>query len=87
MIKFYGILDFFPNRIRIKEEFDKLTIDERITFKKYVYSLCFEKEHVKDLIWEFLNNWTESQEELSNQWKIKKDKLEKRINNESNDTT
>lgn len=76
---FYGILDFFPNRKEIKEEYDKLTLDEKIKYKKYVYSICFEREYVKDLMWEYLNGWEESQFNLGKEWRIKKQKMEKRI--------
>lgn len=86
MIKFYGLLDFFPNRDKIKEEFDKLTSQQKKIYKKEVYSLCFEKEYVKDLIWEYLNDWTESQFDLGKQWRLKKNKVKKRIKYESNNT-
>lgn len=77
MISFYGILDFFPNRKSIKEEFDKLTLDEKILYKKEVYSLCFEREYTKDLIWEYLNGWTESQFDLAREYRIKNNKRSK----------
>ena len=54
MIKFYGLLDFYPNRKKIKEEFDSLTIAEKRIYKKEVYSICFEQEYIKDFIWEKL---------------------------------
>lgn len=79
MIRFYGLLDFFPNRKEIKEEFDKLTIAEKRLYKKEVYSLCFEKEYVKDLIWEYLNDWEESLFNLGKEWRIKKYKVQKRM--------
>lgn len=86
MIKFYGLLDFFPNRVKIKEEFDKLTLDERIKYKKEVYSLCFEREYTKDLIWEYLNGWVESQFDLAKEHRLKKQRIAKREQYESNDT-
>ena len=82
-LSFYGVLDFFPNRVKIKEEFDKLTLDEKILYKKEVYSLCFEKEYVKDLIWEYLNGWEESQFNLGKEWRLKKTKMEQRKKDES----
>lgn len=78
MIKFYGLLDFYPNRKEIKEEFDSLTIAEKRIYKKEVYSLCFEREYVKDLIWEYLNDWEESFPNLCKEWRIKKNKVELR---------
>ena len=86
MIKFYSILDFYPNKVEIKKEFDKLTSQEKKIYKKEVYSLCFEQEYVKDLIWEYLNDWTESQFDLGKQWRLKKNKVKKRIKYESDNT-
>lgn len=74
MIRFYGLLDFFPNRVKIKEEFDKLTLNEKILYKKEVYSICFEREYTKDLIWEYLNGWDEGQFALAKEYRIKKNK-------------
>lgn len=78
MICFYGILDFFPNRKEIKKEYEKMTLEEKILYKKQVYSICFEKEYVKDLIWEYLNGWEESQFNLGKEWRIKKKRTDKR---------
>ena len=78
MIRFYGVLDFFPNKEEIKEEFDKLTIAEKRLYKKEVYSICFETENNKDLIWEYLNGWEESQQELYEQYNEKINKMERR---------
>ena len=85
MIRFYGLLDFFPNRKEIKEEFDKLTISEKRLYKKEVYSLCFEREYIKDLIWEYLNDWEESLPNLGKEWRLKKDKVKKRAELENNE--
>lgn len=85
MIRFYGLLDFFPNRKEIKEEFDNLTITEKRIYKKEVYSLCFEREYVKDLIWEYLNDWEYSLPDLAKEFRIKKNKVNKRKDNEYND--
>lgn len=79
MISFYGLLDFYPNRKEIKEQFDKLTIAEKRIYKKEVYSLCFEREYVKDLIWEYLNDWDESLFNLGKEWRLKKNKVQKRM--------
>lgn len=86
MIRFYGLLDFYPNRKSIKEEFDKLTVDERILFKKEVYSLCFEREYTKDLIWEYLNGWEEGQFDLAKEFRNKKSKMKQRMKYESYNT-
>ena len=86
MINFYGLLDFYPNKKEIKKEFDKLTIKEKRLYKKEVYSLCFEREYVKDLIWEYLNDWEESQFDLGKEWRIKKTKMEQRKKYEDSNT-
>lgn len=84
IIKFYGLLDFFPNKEKIKEEYDKLTLDEIIAYKKEVYSICFEREYIKDLIWEYLNGYEETQFNLAKEWETKKSKMEQRLRDESN---
>ena len=86
MIKFYGLLDFFPNRKEIKKEFDELTLDQKILYKKEVYSLCFEREYAKDLIWEYLNGWEESQFDLAKECRLKRKKLEQRKKYEDSNT-
>lgn len=73
-LRFYSILDFYPNRIQIKKEFNKLNIQDMLLYKKEVYSICFEREYVKDLIWEYLNNWEESYEKLEKEYWRKKNK-------------
>ena len=88
MIKFYGLLDFYPNRKEIKVQFDELTIPEKRLYKKEVYSLCFEREYIKDLIWEYLNDWEESLPNLAKEWRLKKNKVElrKRMEMENDNT-
>lgn len=71
---FYSILDFFPKRYKIKEIYDTLSLNDKKLYKNYVYSICFEKEYVKDLIWEFLNDWELSYEKLIQEYFIKRRK-------------
>ena len=71
---FYSILDFFPRRYEIKEIYNSLSFCDKKSYKMYVYSICFEKEYVKDLIWEFLNDWEESYMKLIDEYMIKKRK-------------
>lgn len=75
---FYGLLDFYPRKEEIKSNYDTLTIDEIYQYKMYVYSLPFEDEYIKDLIWEYLNGWQESFFELVRRHGIKKRKNDKR---------
>lgn len=77
-MKFYGLLDFYPRKEEIKNNYDLLTIDEIIQYKMYVYSRPFEDEYIKDLMWEYLNGWQESFLELARRHGIKKRKNDKR---------
>lgn len=77
MKKFYSLLDFYPSREIIKKEYSELAQQEKLLFKKEVYSICFEREYIKDLIWEYLNNWEESYDNLVKEYKKKKKKAEK----------
>ena len=55
-LQFYSFNDFFYKRHIIKQEYKKLNTRDRRIFKMYVYSICFEDEYHKDLIWEYLNS-------------------------------
>lgn len=77
-MKFYGLLDFFPRKEEIKNSYDLLTIDEIYNYKMYVYSLPFEEDYIKDLIWEYLNDWQEAIFDLSKHYRRKKQLNEKR---------
>ena len=83
---FYGILDFFPRKDEIKEIYDNLSFSEKKIYKMYVYSICFEREYTKDLIWEYLNGWEEGQFELAKEWRLKKKKMEQRLKYENSNT-
>lgn len=77
-MEFYGLLDFYPRKEEIKDNYELLTVDERIMYKKYVYSIPFEEEYIKDLMWEYLNGWKESFFDLARKYRLKKEKNEKR---------
>lgn len=85
-LEFYGLLDFYPNKENIRYLFYNLLPDEQRIYKMYVYSLPFEDDYTKDLIWEYLNGWTESQFELARIHRIKRQKMEKRKRIEVHDT-
>lgn len=78
---FYSFMDFFYKKEQIKDEYLKMSVEERKIYKMYVYSTCFENEHSKDLIWEYLNGSTESLLELCREYGIRLRKLEKRQKN------
>lgn len=60
----YGLLDFFIKKDEIKEEYEKMIKEEKRYYKMYIYSLCFEYDDTKDLIWEYLNDDRECISEL-----------------------
>ena len=77
-LEFYSLVDFYPKRDNIKFIFENMILEEKQIYKMYVYSLCFEDDYSKDLIWEYLNGWEESKFELARVYRVKKQKLEKR---------
>lgn len=77
-MRFYGFLEFCQNKENLKNYYQELSVDEKYEYKMYVYSLCFETEDIKDLMWEYLNGWEESVFELMNKYRIKKQKIDKR---------
>ena len=83
--EFYGLMDFFPNREIIRNIFQSLNKEEKRVYKMYVYSLPFMEDNVKDLIWEYLNYWQESQSDLAKKYRLQKEKNNKRFRNEISD--
>lgn len=77
-MEFYGLLDFYPRKEEIKNNYDLLTVDERIQYKMYVYSIPFEEEYIKDLMWEYLNDWQEAIFDLARRYRLKKELNDKR---------
>lgn len=53
---FYGIKDFYENRILHKTKYMIMTTKQKKMYKRFVYSISFENEYIKDVIWEYLNN-------------------------------
>lgn len=79
-LKFYSILEFYPKRYKIREIYESKSLEEKRIYKMYVYSLCFEREFIKDLIWEFINSWNEAEEKLDKEYKKKKEKKDEIYN-------
>lgn len=77
-MEFYGLLDFYPKRDYLKTKYELLTTDEIIQYKMYVYSIPFEEEYIKDLMWEYLNGWQEAIFDLARKYRLKKEQNEKR---------
>ena len=71
---FYSLLDFYKKKDEIKKINKTLTLEEVKEYKSYVYSTCFEREYVKDLIWEYLNDWEESYDKLAREYTLKRRK-------------
>lgn len=71
---FYSLLDFYTKKDEIKKIYKSLSLDDIKAYKKYVYSTCFEREYVKDLIWEYLNDWEESYDKLAREYTLKRRK-------------
>jgi hypothetical protein len=59
--RFKTYKEFVSKHIEIKIIYEMMTLEERIEFKKYVYSLKM-GEYKKNRIWEYLNN--DKKEEL-----------------------
>ena len=55
-LKFIGFLDFCTKREQIKEKYLELDLQNKKIYKLYVYSMPFEQEYVKDILWEYLNS-------------------------------
>ena len=64
IMKFYGIKDFYINRWVYKSYYMTLNENQIREYKRYVYSISFENEYVKDLIWEYLNDDEMAEENL-----------------------
>jgi hypothetical protein len=77
-MRFYSFIEFCKEKERYKELYDELSVDEKYEYKMYVYSLCFETEDIKDLMWEYLNGWEESIFELMKKYRTKLQKINRR---------
>ena len=54
-LMFYNYSSFYDNSSFIRENYLKLTLDEKYIYKYYVYSRRLLREKTCDIIWEFLN--------------------------------
>ena len=61
---FYGVKDFYNNRLSLKTFYMIMPEKEKKLYKRFVYSISFENEYVKDSIWEYLNNEENSEETI-----------------------
>ena len=77
-IIFYSVINFWENKDKILEEYKTMNIDEIEIYKMFVYSLPFMEDNIKDLIWEYLNEYEESKFDLGREYSKAKNRLEKR---------
>lgn len=54
-MRFNGFLDFYSRKDIISGLYANLTINERATYKYYVYSRRYLRERSCDAIWEYIN--------------------------------
>ena len=54
-MRFIGFKDFYKRSRKIKSMYDKLPLEEKWTYKYYVYSNALVSQNRLDLIWEYLN--------------------------------
>jgi len=78
-MRFYGIRDFYENKELHQIKYMLMNKKQKKAYKRFVYSISFEKEKVKDMIWEYLNNDDESKERLTNEYNKRFGKM---VNNE-----
>lgn len=64
-MKFYGIKDFYENKELYQIKYLLMTKKQKKAYKRFVYSISFENEYVKDVIWEYLNNEENSNETIT----------------------
>ena len=54
-MRFIGFKDFYKRSRKIKSMYDRLSLEEKWTYKYYVYSNALISQNRLDLIWEYLN--------------------------------
>lgn len=54
-MRFIGFRDFYKRSRKIKSMYDRLSLEEKWTYKYYVYSNALVSQNRLDLIWEYLN--------------------------------
>lgn len=64
-MRFYGIKDFYDNKELHQIRYLLMTEKQKKAYKRFVYSISFENEYVKDVIWEYLNDDIKSKEKLT----------------------
>lgn len=65
LMEFYGLKDFYVNRLLYKSFYKCMSKSKKSRYKRFVYSISFENEYVKDVIWEYLNEDENSDEVIT----------------------
>lgn len=63
-MQFYTYFDFCDNCDRIKNQYKQMNKNAKLFYKWYVYANVHMGEFFKNKIWEFLNDYDESGENL-----------------------
>ena len=77
-MRFVGYRDFYKRSRHIKQLYHTLTLDEKWTYKYYIYSNRLLKDNHADLIWMYLNE-SESSEDYISRRKLGEEYLKVRI--------
>ena len=70
-MKFYSIKDFYENKELHQIKYLLMTKKQQKAYKRYVYSICFSDDNIKDAIWEYLNYDENSKENITKQYNKK----------------
>ena len=54
-MRFIGFKDFYKRSRKIKNMYERLSLEDKWTYKYYVYSNALISQNRLDLIWEYLN--------------------------------
>lgn len=84
-LQFYSFNDFFKKKDIIKRKYNTLTTKEIRIYKMYVYATCFETEHTKDVMWNYLNSIENVNLEIFNEYGLRNNKRRKKNGNNKSD--
>ncbi|HHX69710.1 MAG TPA: hypothetical protein GX708_16900 [Gallicola sp.] len=61
-LNFIGFRDFYKRSNKLKQEYQKLSLENKYHYKHYVYANPLMSDYYKDLIWEYLNGFIDRNE-------------------------
>lgn len=62
-VRFIGYRGFYNRHDIIKDEYSKMLFEDKQIYKYYIYSRRYLREYTCDLIWNYLNDNLDSNEE------------------------